>query len=250
MHTSRSRHQASRIALICGLVVLSALDLRPNWAVGVFAAYMPQSENAQTNNMLLSELRRVTQQVAEDFRRETAVAVGPDSSRSVVLIESGTLATIASSAQTTLMDRLTRPQFAAMKDYVALRFPTQVTPDTVDPVLGHPVVSRVKANAYVSEVKGFINRVSASPLAIDLTIRTNPPGAAINFKTTAVQGPTAYSDTTIMNVYRGLYSYTVTKTSFKPVSGSINLVDDDSSRFECTLVAESETRSESSCRRR
>lgn len=71
---------------------------------------------------------------------------------------------------------------------------------------------------------------------IDLNIQSDPDRATFNLSTQA--GGSAHETTTndSMRVYRGLYSYSVQKTGYKPIVSSLNLVDDRGTELDCELV--------------
>ena len=112
------------------------------------------------------------------------------------------------------------------------------------------MVPATEGRGYADGVVAFLNRLGAKPLAVNLDIVTVPDGAQVELRTAAVAGPATRSDATLVNVYRGLYSFRVSKALFKPATGQLNLVDDDRQRFECTLARADDVTSESSCLRR
>jgi len=72
----------------------------------------------------------------------------------------------------------------------------------------------------------------------------------VELRTAAVRGPQSATNTTLTNVYRGLYRFSVTKPTYKPAIGTLNLVDDDRPHLDCALALSADLQNESSCRRR
>ena len=199
-----------------------------------------------------AEFKAISSDAAGLLQREIDRTLNPDSGggRNLQRIDPVSLARMGSDTQRFLMTRLNRPEFAAMKDYVAHLFPRPPSADHVDPVLGTPAVSRPVAVEYSRAISALVKRLGANPLAVTLTVTSAPAEADIELRTAAVQGPRSRTNATLMNVYRGLYDFRMTKALYKPAVGKVNLVDDDRPNLECLLALAADAHNDSSCRRR
>ncbi len=210
-----------------------------------------QNDATTRNAALANEIKSISADATTEFRRQSDPLIPSGEVRGAKPVDSSDLNRIATTTQSALLQRFGRRQeFAAMKDYVAARFPSPPEPTGRDPLSGAPVVPANDGRAYADGVVAFLNRLGANPLAVNLDIVTLPAGAEVELRTAAVAGPATRSDATLVNVYRGLYSFRVSKAQFKPATGQLNLVDDDRQRFECTLARADDAASESSCLRK
>jgi len=214
-------------------------------------ATVHQNSSVSTPATLDAEIREISSGATGFLQRRIDDTLRRDSGgRILERVDPGDLGRMGSDTQSFLMKRLTRPEFAAMRDYVALQFPRSPTADHLDPALGIPAVSRPAALAYSEMVSAFVKRIGANPLAVTLEISSQPTGAMVDLRTAAVRGPESATNATLKNVYRGLYTFRVTKPTYKPAMGTLNLVDDDRPHLDCALALLSDLQSESSCRRR
>jgi hypothetical protein len=217
----------------------------------VTAEIMTSAQNTPKAATLRDEINSISVEATNEFRRQSDPLIPSGEVRGTMPVASSDLNRIATSTQSLVIQRLgRRPEFAAMKDYVAARFPSPPEPTGRDPLSGAPVVPVTEGRAYADGVVAFLNRLGTKQLAVNLDIVTVPDGAEVEFKTAAVAGPATRSDATLVNIYRGLYSFRVSKALFKSAIGQLNLVDDDRQRFECTLARADDAANESSCLRR
>src|SRR2546430_16590717 len=80
------------------------------------------------------EINSISADVSTEFRRESDPLVPLDPQRGTKWLEPAALIRIAASTQNLLLKRLAaRREFAAMKDYVALRFPSPPEPTGRNP---------------------------------------------------------------------------------------------------------------------
>jgi len=220
------------------------------------AVSVASNQNAPSNSdttSLEAQIKTISSEAAGVLQQGVDRALGGPGSggtRIIEWIDPSSLARMGSDTQRFLMARLQRPEFAAMKDYVALLFPRSPTADHLDPLLGSPAVSRPVAVEYSSAIAAFLKKIAGNPLAVTLNIITVPAEAEIDLRTAAVQGPRSRTNTTLSNVYRGLYKFRITKPLYKPADGTVNLVDDNRPHLECALALLDDARNESSCRRR
>ena len=234
-------YRLSVCLIAAGFAVLTA-------SVSAASRQTPAGADAR---FLDAEIKMVSSDADARLRKEIERTLGETSgTRATEGIRPSSLGRMGSETQRFLMDRLQRTEFAAMKDYVAIRFPRPPSPDHKDPVLGMPTVSRQAAVEYAEALAAFVKRIAANPLAVTLSITTVPADADVELRTAAVHGPRSRTNTTLKNVYRGLYKFRITKPLHKPAEGAVNLVDDDREHLDCTLALASDTHAESSCRRR
>lgn len=85
-------------------------------------------------------------------------------------------------------------------------------------------------------IKTIRNIASADRLAIDLRINSQPEESAnYDMWPSGGQHRTTVTNNTLDNVYRGYYTYRVTKTGYKTIEEPLNLVDSDGRSLDCTM---------------
>jgi hypothetical protein len=212
------------------------------------------SQSLQPVSSVDDELVRLCMEIGDRLDRHlTSPRLNPpdDGRNPNRLVDPTSVAQMSSDIEQALLAGLaTRPQFSALRDYVALNLPPPPRPDVLDPVLQTPRLSRDALKTYGASLNGFLGRLrTLRPLAIDITLKTIPSEADVELRTSAVTLPTSRSDTLLKNVYRGHYVVRVTKPKFKPATVILNLIDDSRPTLECLLATDHDEHNQSSCRR-
>ena len=146
----------------------------------------------------------------------------------------GDLNSVLASTRQQLLDDLPR-EAAPLRAYVLQNFPAAVpgvaASKRIDMKLCGPTLST--ANDLLSALKGV------SAYRLDLTIDSAPAGALFELKPIAGDKLSRASRSTISNVWRGVYAYTVIKEGEKTITGTIDLVPEKGNILRCSFVPES-----------
>ena len=130
-------------------------------------------------------------------------------------------------------------EFEALKGYVELKFP-----DIRDQDIRHfdwapdaGVIDRATFNRVLADVRSFLTKIrSMAPLALTLNVLTKPPGARISIMPVlGTRRHDTVTDGSFVNLYRGLYGYSIQKDGFDAVEGELDLVDDSRDLLLCVL---------------
>jgi hypothetical protein len=105
---------------------------------------------------------------------------------------------------------------------------------------GQPLTSPDSKDAAFENARRVVKNIqkvaNESRLVINLTINSDPEERA-TYEMWPTQGQLTRTVTnnTLDGVYRGYYSYRVTKSGYKTIEGELNLVDRDGRTLDCTM---------------
>jgi len=134
----------------------------------------------------------------------------------------------------------------ALRSYVDINFPDLAASDALQfswaPDGG--VIEQQQFDSVVARVRDFLARLrTLSPLALHLTVRTDPDGARVAVKPLlGTRTRETLSNGEFPNLYRGLYEYRVTRQGFETVVGELDLVDDPREVLVCTMTSPGQER--------
>jgi hypothetical protein len=145
---------------------------------------------------------------------------------------------------------------AGILDYVTVSFPAPPERDTSERMRtcfrGMRVVAASDASSTFDRIAALVRELRAvSTITIaSIRVTSNPSGTAFTLRTRNGRiGFDSATDTTLQNVSRALYVLTVTRPSYRPVTGhEIDLVAGTPAAITCELVLESEADRDSVCR--
>jgi hypothetical protein len=141
------------------------------------------------------------------------------------------------------------PDLEPLRLYVEKRFPTgeQLPVQRYEWNPGG-LVSADSVRSVSSDVTRFYDSLKTlKAIAVDLKVSSRPTEAAVTV-TAITKKVTATTDST-MNLFRGLYSYTILKPGFKVVTGELDLVN-DSRGLDCLLHQDGQPDGPTPCNRR
>lgn len=133
------------------------------------------------------------------------------------------------------------PDDAPLIYYVRHKTPKPVDSEKV-------FVAKSEAESKFSALKDLLSKLSSLPsFQLDLTINTTPEKA--NFELIPPVGSrlSAATNTTLTNLYRGEYEYSLTKNGYKPVRGTIDFIERSGKILECELFSQSESQEALPC---
>jgi hypothetical protein len=198
----------------------------------------------RVNNILFrgTGLQRITGQTADG-----AFIVGFDADTVIRIINEG---------KETLNAGLEKKEFAGLRAYVTefYKVPTYeslelagrtvdaqtlITPQAKDDAFANP-------RRVVEKIESVANE---SRLAINLRVNSQPEELA-KYEMWPDQGQTrtTVTNNTLDGVYRGYYSYRVTKPGYKKIEDKLNLVDSDGRTLDCTLNKTDDSDGPSPCK--
>jgi hypothetical protein len=128
-------------------------------------------------------------------------------------------------------------KLSAMSDYIQARLPN---PRDIHPSVRHAdLIEASSAQKHFDALEASIRTASlaADDFSLDFEVSSSPRQASFSLST--VKKPGLYSaltDHTFFNLYRGEYTYTVSRDGYKVGTGPANLVDDPRMHLSCTLV--------------
>lgn len=145
-----------------------------------------------------------------------------------------------------LINSLDREEYQGMRSYV-----NEYYPDNRSIVVKDGVVPADAGNPF-DDISIFLQKLhSERGLSRDITIQTKPDNAVFRIRPTA--GGREWSTTSNSNIngiYRGLYTYSITKAGYKPINETLNLVDERVSNLNCQLHKINEAEGPNPCKRR
>jgi hypothetical protein len=136
-------------------------------------------------------------------------------------------------------------ELAGLRAYVRVKYPAATNLvvfrsagadyDLVEPYSKEDVISQVLA--FISDTRAKLtNPQRKGKVAINLDCKSEPTEARFQLVAEGGTVREGVSDSTLSNVYRGLYTYKVTKAGYKTVQDyAIDLVNEDGTSLECRL---------------
>jgi hypothetical protein len=122
---------------------------------------------------------------------------------------------------------------APLIHYVQAKIPKPVDNSKV-------LVSKSEAESKFGALQGLLRGLNAMPsFVLDLTINTSPSGAKFDLIPPVGSSSSVATNSILTNVYRGEYSYSISKKGYKSVSGTINFIERSGDVLECVLFSES-----------
>lgn len=147
-----------------------------------------------------------------------------------------------------LIEGLSGDKLAGLRSYVQLFYPVP-TKSSLKMVsstgLGNTlVVESSKNEVFISSLQ-FIEKVrnvtSSDRLVINLTVKSDPSTADYDMWPDGGQHRTTSTNSTLDNVYRGYYTYRITKSGYKTIEQPLNLIDSDGRTLDCSLNKDSDS---------
>jgi hypothetical protein len=143
----------------------------------------------------------------------------------------GDLNSVLAGTRQQLLDDLPRDA-APLRAYVMQNFPASIpgvpSGKKIDMKTCGPFLSN--ANDLLSALK------SVNAYRLDLTVDSAPAGALFELKPVAGDKLARASRSTLTNVWRGVYNYTVVKDGEKTITGTIDLVREKGNMLRCNFV--------------
>jgi hypothetical protein len=117
--------------------------------------------------------------------------------------------------------------------YIQTRIPRPVDNNKV-------FVEKSDAESRFAVVSNMLEKLGKlSSFRLDLTITTNPSKARFDLIPAIGTSLSAATNTTLANVYRGEYRYSVTKAGYKDILGTVNFIDRSGTTLQCDLLSDS-----------
>ena len=137
------------------------------------------------------------------------------------------------------------PEWAALRSYVAAQFPTPADLPIVSlpqrpPAAPLQGIELTRAQNAFDRARALLTKVrSLAPLALSIAVTSMPDRATVRIE--PFDGGNEKAALTIGSLVlrRGLYKYRVEKTGMKPMTGSLDLVDDTRLTLSCHMVPDS-----------
>jgi hypothetical protein len=147
-----------------------------------------------------------------------------------------------------LLARLSDERLAGMRGYIRAFVPPLPKPAWKSDV--GACIREPDAESYLASLRSLFERVEKiDPLKLDLRISSDPEGASFWIAPLGGGTPsTSSTNSTLTNLYRGLYRYQVEKASFKTVEGTLNLVDERGDHLRCKLHSQDSAEGPLFCR--
>lgn len=148
----------------------------------------------------------------------------------------GDINSVLAGTRQQLLDDLPRDA-APLRAYVLQNFPASIAGippgKKIDMKVCGPILNN--ANDLLSALK------SVNAYRIDLIVDSIPAGALFELKPIAGDKLARASRSTLTNVWRGVYNYTVVKDGEKTITGTIDLVREKGNTLRCNFVHQSST---------
>lgn len=133
-----------------------------------------------------------------------------------------------------LLDNLP-PDAAPLRAYVMQNFPA-----SIPNVSSFKFIDMKTCGPYINSANDLFSALkSINAYRLDLIVDSTPAGALFELKPVAGDKLTRASRSTLTNVWRGVYNYTVVKDGAKTISGTIDLVREKGNALQCTFVPQS-----------
>jgi hypothetical protein len=98
-------------------------------------------------------------------------------------------------------------------------------------------VSKENGETYLQAIENLLAKLTRMPtFRFDLTVRSQPDRARFDLIPSVGSGTSTTTNDTLTNVYRGVYTYTVTKSQYKTLSFDIDFIDRSGTTLECQLL--------------
>jgi len=197
---------------------------------GPLPLHLAQLTAAQQSATVDARINAEISQTAADFQTRTQRFRAP----SKWGYPAGDLNSVLASTRQQLLDDLPR-EAAPLRAYVLQNFPAAVAgvpPNKkIDMKICSPLLSN--ANDLLSALK------SVNAYRLDLTVDSAPAGALFELKPIAGDKLARASRSTLTNVWRGVYNYTVARDGEKTITGTIDLVREKGNTLRCNFVHQS-----------
>ncbi|WP_166839322.1 hypothetical protein [Rheinheimera pleomorphica] len=144
-----------------------------------------------------------------------------------------------------LISSLDREEYQGMRSYVNKYFPDNQS------IFSRDGVVPADAGNPFDDISIFLQKLhSERGLSRDITIQTKPENAVFRIRpTTGGRERSTTSNSNINGIYRGLYTYSITRAGYKPINETLNLVDEQVSLLDCQLHKTSEAEGPNPCKR-
>jgi len=189
-----------------------------------------ENYNQEFATILLESKRKIPQlETFLSIREKKIITVG--GTKTIRGLEYNQVRMARLEVRNELIERFNREEFEGMRAYVTKQFPSDGNFNTVQ---GLVLSDR---QAVFGDVYHFIGKLeSEGGLSRDITINTKPTEAVFRIKPLGGgRERSTTSDSTMLGVYRGLYTYTIEKAGYKKISETLNLVDERVSKLICEL---------------
>jgi hypothetical protein len=153
-----------------------------------------------------------------------------------------------------LLRELRQAEFAGMRVYVEKFYPLVESSTTsnnsvslpTDDLAGRDIkflharrqarlLAEAQFNKIVSSVRSFHSKLRANKKAVDLDVVSTPDGAKFEFKAEGGESRTNDTNSRVTNIFRGWYTFTLTKEGLRPITREVNLVDDAVTSIVCKI---------------
>jgi hypothetical protein len=148
--------------------------------------------------------------------------------------KAGKLNDVLAQTRQQLLDDLP-PDAAPLRAYVLERFP-----DSIPGVSPDQKINMKVCGPYLSNANDLFNSLKGvNAYRLDLVVESTPAGAIFELKPAAGDTLARASRGTLTNVWRGVYTYTVTMEGQKTITRNIDLVREKGNMLKCNLVNKS-----------
>jgi len=211
-------------------------------------------ERALTYSELESSLAAILNETAEQFRSEIsripARRVTDPNGKSRTVYSFSSMRKALVNSKTNLMAELDQPEFAGLKAYVSKSFPIAQVTTSQDSIIREPMlrtqlshrfldqqVEETEFKKIIAGVEEFFSKLSQNKKSVNLEVQSLPDGATFVF--TAEGGNSRTNDTNarITNIFRGLYTFRLSKEGYRTISREVNLVDEAANTIVCKIYA-------------
>jgi serine/threonine protein kinase len=138
-----------------------------------------------------------------------------------------------------LTQSLDASELEGLRDYVNIMYPVPGVEalEKLTSLDGRTIISERSKDSAFTNASQFIAKIHGlseqGRLSIDLRVNSQPDQATYAMWPSSGSPRTTTTNNTVDNVWRGMYSYRLTKAGFKSIEDSINLVDGDGRTLDC-----------------
>jgi serine/threonine protein kinase len=218
--------------------------------LGLVSYFFRQPRKPDREGILRTQLGRATELAQQDLEQSFNSIKPMSVKRSDGTFANGydgnAVMDVARSEQMRLTQDLSASEFVALRIYIIEKYPVP-KPENLDKIAvvkGNFVISEQSKTGVQLANIAFIDKLSSlsqqGKLSINLTINSSPDQASYEMWASGAFHRTTSTNNSIDNVWRGLYKYSLTKSGYKPIEDSLNLVDSNGRVLNCQLNITSE----------
>jgi hypothetical protein len=136
------------------------------------------------------------------------------------------------------------PDDEPLRQYLARRLP-----EPIEDLESSGFVPKERAESFFESIKDVLTKLmKVHSFVIDIKVASTPSQARFELVPTMGASISTTTNDTITNVYRGEYTYVISKAGYKEVTEHLNFIERSGTTLECQLLLTSDEQSALPCK--